>query len=164
MSSAMFRSEDRVGARGCFSVRPAHHGAVPLFWNQQGMALKPAPQLNPERTHDQNLRAIQQHLGKVTAAYGPLVCSFAFAPQRFSDTSRKTIVNLAEQHGKEGQVTNAYGDYVKELAPKDVKYARVGTATARSDAKIAQVSRIRFPCGNERHEVSCALLPQNSCC
>ncbi|KAI0636699.1 SacI homology domain-containing protein [Trametes polyzona] len=90
-------------------------GSIPLFWNQQGMALKPAPQLNPERTHDQNLRAIQQHLSKTTAVYGPLVCQFVSPQHSLSDASRKTIVNLAEQHGKEGQVTNAYGDYVKEL-------------------------------------------------
>lgn len=46
---------------------------VPLYWNQQGMALKPAPQLNPDRTHDQNLHAIQQHLSKTASIYGPLV-------------------------------------------------------------------------------------------
>lgn len=35
----------------------------------------------------------------------------------------QTIVNLAEQHGKEGAITNAYGDYVKELDSPDVQYA-----------------------------------------
>jgi phosphatidylinositol 4-phosphatase len=32
----------------------------------------------------------------------------------------KSIVNLAEQHGKEAGITNAYQDYVSELADKDV--------------------------------------------
>ncbi|KAI0647334.1 SacI homology domain-containing protein [Trametes meyenii] len=95
---------EREGTSNVFS-HVQIRGSIPLFWNQQGMALKPAPQLNPERTHDQNLHAIQQHISKTVAIYGPL-----------------TIVNLAEQHGKEGQVTNAYGDYVKELGSKDVKY------------------------------------------
>ena len=36
-------------------------------------------------------------------------------------TSRQTIVNLAEQHGKEGQVTNAFEEYVNELGSKDLK-------------------------------------------
>lgn len=30
-------------------------------------------------------------------------------------------MNLAEQHGKEGAITNAYGDYVKELDSPDVQ-------------------------------------------
>ncbi|KAH9857173.1 SacI homology domain-containing protein [Lenzites betulinus] len=100
-------------------------GSIPLFWNQQGMALKPAPQLNPERTHDQNLRAIQQHLGKITTAYGPL-----------------TIVNLAEQHGKEGQVTTAYGDYVKELAPADVKYLAYDFHAETKGMKYENISKL----------------------
>ncbi|KAL1944714.1 hypothetical protein VTO73DRAFT_3144 [Trametes versicolor] len=113
---------EREGTSNVFS-HVQIRGSIPLFWNQQGMALKPAPQLNPERTHDQNLRAIQQHLGKVTAAYGPL-----------------TIVNLAEQHGKEGQVTNAYGDYVKELAPKDVKYHAYDFHAATKGMKYENIS------------------------
>lgn len=35
----------------------------------------------------------------------------------------QTIVNLAEQHGKESQVTNAYCDYVNELDNKDIQCA-----------------------------------------
>ena len=30
-------------------------------------------------------------------------------------------MNLAEQHGKEAQVTTAFGDYVAELGMKDVR-------------------------------------------
>ncbi|KAI0780655.1 SacI homology domain-containing protein [Trametes elegans] len=100
-------------------------GSIPLFWNQQGMALKPAPQLNPERTHDQNLHAIQQHLDKTTAIYGPL-----------------TIVNLAEQHGKEGQVTTAYGQYVNELDPKDVKYHAYDFHAETKGMKYENISKL----------------------
>ncbi|CDO73557.1 hypothetical protein BN946_scf185014.g27 [Trametes cinnabarina] len=98
---------EREGIQNVFS-HVQIRGSIPLYWNQQGMALKPAPQLNPERTHDQNLRAIQKHLEKTKSLYGPL-----------------TIVNLAEQHGKEGQVTNAYGQFVNELHPEDVKYENI---------------------------------------
>ena len=31
-------------------------------------------------------------------------------------------MNLAEQHGKEGFITNAYRDYVGELGNKDLLY------------------------------------------
>ena len=34
----------------------------------------------------------------------------------------QTIVNLAEKHGKEGVVTNAYREYVEEAQLPDVKY------------------------------------------
>ena len=33
----------------------------------------------------------------------------------------QTIVNLAEQHGKEGAITHAYGDYVRELGSPDIQ-------------------------------------------
>ncbi|KAI0672944.1 SacI homology domain-containing protein [Trametes maxima] len=115
---------EREGTSNVFS-HVQIRGSIPLFWNQQGMALKPAPQLNPERTHDQNLRAIQQHLSKTTAIYGPL-----------------TIVNLAEQHGKEGQVTNAYGDYVKELSPKDVKYHAYDFHAETKGMKYENISKL----------------------
>ncbi|KAI0748534.1 SacI homology domain-containing protein [Daedaleopsis nitida] len=100
-------------------------GSIPLYWNQQGMAFKPAPQLNPERTHDQNLHAIQQHLSKVVSTYGPL-----------------TIVNLAEQHGKEGQVTNAYGEFVNQLGLKDVKYHAYDFHAETRGMKYENISKL----------------------
>ncbi|KAI8989706.1 SacI homology domain-containing protein [Trametes punicea] len=115
---------EREGIQNVFS-HVQIRGSIPLFWNQQGMALKPAPQLNPERTHDQNLHAIQQHLNKATAMYGPL-----------------TIVNLAEQHGKEGQVTNAYGEYVKELNPKDVRYVAYDFHAETKGMKYENISKL----------------------
>ncbi|KZV92152.1 hypothetical protein EXIGLDRAFT_836634 [Exidia glandulosa HHB12029] len=80
-------------------------GSIPLYWSQPGYSLKPAPQLSPDRTHAQNLDAVKRHLERTIKTYGP-----------------HTIVNLAEQHGKEGAVTKAYGDYVGEMGSDDVRY------------------------------------------
>jgi len=46
---------------------------VPLFWTQPGYSLKPAPQLSPDRTHDQHLNAISRHLDRTVRSYGPHV-------------------------------------------------------------------------------------------
>ncbi|KAH7103991.1 SacI homology domain-containing protein [Auriculariales sp. MPI-PUGE-AT-0066] len=78
---------------------------IPLFWKQPGYSLKPAPQLSPDRTHAQNLDAISRHLERTVRTYGP-----------------HNIVNLAEQHGKEGAVTQAYKEYVTEMANDNVNY------------------------------------------
>ncbi|KAH8106812.1 SacI homology domain-containing protein [Cristinia sonorae] len=80
-------------------------GSIPLFWAQTGYGLKPPPVLSTERTHGQNLDAMRRHFAKTLHRYGP-----------------HTIVNLAEQQGREGAVTNAYGQYVKELGNPDIQY------------------------------------------
>ncbi|KAI0082839.1 hypothetical protein K474DRAFT_1584893 [Panus rudis PR-1116 ss-1] len=80
-------------------------GSIPLFWSQPGYSLKPAPVLSPDRTHAQNLDAMRRHFVKTVGRYG-----------------HHTIVNLAEQHGKESVVTNAYRDYAHELNMPDVQY------------------------------------------
>ncbi|RPD66400.1 hypothetical protein L226DRAFT_530498 [Lentinus tigrinus ALCF2SS1-7] len=115
---------EREGLSNVFSHVQVR-GSIPLFWNQQGLALKPAPQLNPDRTHDQNLHAIQQHLSKTASIYGPL-----------------TIVNLAEQSGKEGQVTNKYGEYVKELGSPDIKYQAYDFHAETKGMKYENISKL----------------------
>ncbi|KAI1794623.1 SacI homology domain-containing protein [Ganoderma leucocontextum] len=115
---------EREGMSNVFSHVQVR-GSIPLFWIQQGMALKPAPQLDPERTHDQNLRTIHQHLDNIVTAYGPL-----------------TIINLAEQHGKEAQVTNAYGDYVKELDTEDTKYYAYDFHAETKGMKYENISKL----------------------
>ncbi|KZT09631.1 uncharacterized protein LAESUDRAFT_722598 [Laetiporus sulphureus 93-53] len=80
-------------------------GSIPLYWKQEGYSLKPTPQLAPDRTHEQNLDVIRRHFKKILPRYGP-----------------HTIVNLAEQQGKEAQVTNAYKEYVEELHDKNIQY------------------------------------------
>ncbi|KAI0032266.1 SacI homology domain-containing protein [Vararia minispora EC-137] len=82
-------------------------GSIPLFWTQSGYGLKPAPQLSPSQTRAQNLAALKRHFGHIVPVYGP-----------------STIVNLAEQHGKESQITNAYREYIEEANPPDVKYCQ----------------------------------------
>lgn len=97
---------------------------VPLYWQQSGYSLKPAPSLSTERTHDQNLDALRRHFQKTAGRYGPHVsCRYSANGLRDLIGYMQTIVNLAEQHGKEGAITNAYGDYVKELDSPDVQYA-----------------------------------------
>ncbi len=108
------------------SRRHGHHAdvhQVPLFWTQTGAGLKPAPQLLPETTHQQNLKALSRHFKRTLATYGPHV---SILGQRTRSTKiisgLQTIVNLAEKHGKEGVITNAYREYVEEAQLSDVKY------------------------------------------
>jgi len=48
-------------------------GSIPLFWTQSGAGLKPPPQLSPEATHEQNLRALTRHFKRTLPTYGPHV-------------------------------------------------------------------------------------------
>ncbi|KIM79647.1 hypothetical protein PILCRDRAFT_823187 [Piloderma croceum F 1598] len=100
-------------------------GSIPLFWTQSGYSLKPAPLLSPERTHDQNLDALKRHFERTVPKYGP-----------------HSIVNLAEQHGKEAGITNAYRDYVSELADKDVSYTEYDFHMETKGMKYENISKL----------------------
>ncbi|KAK4688765.1 phosphatidylinositol 4-phosphatase, partial [Tremellales sp. Uapishka_1] len=78
-------------------------GSIPLKWSQSPYSLKPAPVL--DQPIDQAYSVANLHFNDLTAKYGPI-----------------TIVNLSEQTGKEGLVTNGYEELVKSLARKDVTY------------------------------------------
>lgn len=53
---------------------PVHSSSiVPLFWTQSAAGLKPPPQLSPEATHEQNLRALIRHFKRTLPTYGPHV-------------------------------------------------------------------------------------------
>ncbi|KAL4077324.1 SacI homology domain-containing protein [Scleroderma yunnanense] len=80
-------------------------GSVPLYWTQSGYSLKPPPVLAPERSPEQNLDAMKRHFQATLPIYGP-----------------HTIVNLAEQRGKESTLCNAYEAYVDQMGNKDVSY------------------------------------------
>ncbi|KAJ3920013.1 SacI homology domain-containing protein [Lentinula edodes] len=80
-------------------------GSIPLFWTQNGYGLKPPPLVSAERTHEQHLNTMNRHFQKTIPRYGP-----------------HTVVNLAEQNGKEGGVTCAYREFLTELNNPDVKY------------------------------------------
>lgn len=80
-------------------------GSIPLYWTQTGYGLKPPPLLAADRTQAQNLDAIGKHFRRTVPVYGP-----------------HTIVNLAEQHGREGAITRGYCEYVEKLNSKDAQY------------------------------------------
>jgi hypothetical protein len=100
-------------------------GSIPLFWTQTGIMLKPPPLLSTDRTHEQNLRALRNHFQRTVTSYGP-----------------NSIVNLAEQHGKEGPVTQAYKEYVKEMASNDVHYHEYDFHTETRGMKYENISKL----------------------
>lgn len=108
-----------------FRVFTADYPTVPLFWDQQGYGLKPAPQFSPNRSHAENLDACRRHLARTVAVYGPHVSFPPLACQIVQAVNRRvpvqTIVNLAEQHGKEATVTNGYRDHITELKSEDIQ-------------------------------------------
>ncbi|KAF8508378.1 SacI homology domain-containing protein [Gautieria morchelliformis] len=80
-------------------------GSIPLFWTQSGYGLKPPPQLSTERTPSQSMDALKRHFGRTLTIYGPLA-----------------VVNLTEQHGKEGALTAAFRESMGELGSSDIQY------------------------------------------
>lgn len=100
-------------------------GSIPLFWTQSGYSMKPPPVLAPERTPAQNLDAIKRHFRRAVPMYGP-----------------HTIVNLAEQHGKEEIITNAYRDYATKLDAKDVRYCEFDFHRETRGMKYESVSKL----------------------
>ncbi|KXN91495.1 Phosphatidylinositide phosphatase SAC2 [Leucoagaricus sp. SymC.cos] len=100
-------------------------GSIPLFWTQTGYGLKPPPVLSTDRTHEQNLDALRRHLKRTVPSYGP-----------------HAIVNLAEQHGKEGSIAQAYREYVKELGLQDVQYHEYDFHTETKGMKYENISKL----------------------
>ncbi|KAF8660603.1 hypothetical protein AX16_001582 [Volvariella volvacea WC 439] len=94
----------RLGVDNIFSYVQIR-GSIPLFWTQSSNGLKPPPVLAADRTKAQNLDALRRHFQITLPQYGP-----------------HTVVNLAEQHGKEGPITQGYRDYIAEAGLKDVQY------------------------------------------
>ncbi|TCD64143.1 hypothetical protein EIP91_004492 [Steccherinum ochraceum] len=100
-------------------------GSIPLFWAQTGYGLKPPPVLSADRTRTQNVDAMRRHFTKTLHRYGP-----------------HTIVNLAEQHGKEGAVTGAYGQYVQEIGSRDVQYCEYDFHKETKGMKYENISHL----------------------
>ncbi|KAG2349544.1 hypothetical protein BDR05DRAFT_1020563 [Suillus weaverae] len=100
-------------------------GSIPLFWTQSGYSMKPPPVLAPERNPAQNLDAIKRHFRRTVPVYGP-----------------HTIVNLAEQHGKEGMITNAYREYATKLDAKDVRYCEFDFHRETRGMKYENISKL----------------------
>lgn len=79
-------------------------GSIPLYWSQNPFNLKPPPVL--ERSAAENKKACSRHFDVQVQRYGKVIC-----------------INLAEQKGKEGQITQAYKDAVEQLErPNEVQY------------------------------------------
>ncbi|KAF8478731.1 SacI homology domain-containing protein [Russula ochroleuca] len=100
-------------------------GSIPLFWTQTGPGLKPPPQLSSETTHERNMRSFIRHFKRTLPIYGP-----------------HTIVNLAEQHGKEGVVTNAYREYAEEAQLSNVKYCQYDFHAETKGMKYENISKL----------------------
>lgn len=78
-------------------------GSIPLYWSQSPFSLKPPPVL--ERSAAENNKAFARHFAAQVERYDKVTC-----------------VNLAEQSGKEGEITAAYQKGVETLADDRVRY------------------------------------------
>ncbi|KAH7908877.1 SacI homology domain-containing protein [Hygrophoropsis aurantiaca] len=100
-------------------------GSIPLFWTQTGYSMKPPPTLSPERTSEQNMDALRRHFQRTVPVYGS-----------------HTIVNLAEQHGKEGTITQAYREYARRLDTKDARYCEYDFHRETKGMKYENISKL----------------------
>ncbi|KAF8197552.1 SacI homology domain-containing protein [Pholiota molesta] len=100
-------------------------GSIPLFWKQTGYGLKPPPLLATDHTPLQNLETLKRHFQKTIPVYGP-----------------HTIVNLAEQQGKEGVITQAYREYMHELNMRDAQYCEYDFHTETKGMKYENISTL----------------------
>ncbi|KAI0054006.1 hypothetical protein FA95DRAFT_1551790 [Auriscalpium vulgare] len=115
---------NREGLTNVFSYVQIR-GSIPLFWSQAGYGLKPPPLLATNQTHEQHLDVLRRHFKRTIPAYGP-----------------HTIVNLAEQHGKEGAITAAYRDYVEEVTLPEVKYCEYDFHAETKGMKYENISKL----------------------
>ncbi|KIK59630.1 hypothetical protein GYMLUDRAFT_44597 [Collybiopsis luxurians FD-317 M1] len=115
---------DRDGSNNIFSYTQIR-GSIPLFWTQSGYGLKPPPLVDTERTHEQQLHAMKRHFEKTIPRYGP-----------------HTVVNLAEQHGKEAGVTSGYREYLTELNLPDAKYTEYDFHKETKGMKYENITRL----------------------
>lgn len=78
-------------------------GSIPLKWSQSPFTMRPAPVL--DQPLEQSYSPASIHFDRLVHRYGPV-----------------TVVNLAEQSGKEGPLTESYARMVEMLERNDVKY------------------------------------------
>ncbi|KIY65285.1 hypothetical protein CYLTODRAFT_357070 [Cylindrobasidium torrendii FP15055 ss-10] len=123
-TETIVRIEQRERKTNTFSYVQIR-GSIPLYWTQTGYGLKPAPALATDRTHEQNLDAVRRHFAKTVPKYGP-----------------HAIVNLAEAHGKEGALVQAYGECVNELASPDVQYNYYDFHVETKGMKYENISKL----------------------
>ncbi|KAG6880277.1 hypothetical protein C0992_001846, partial [Termitomyces sp. T32_za158] len=115
---------NRLGVENIFAYVQIR-GSIPLFWTQTGYGLKPPPLLASDRTHAQNLNVLRRHFEKTVALYGP-----------------HNLLNLAEQHGKEGAVTDAYRQYVRDLDSPNARYHEYDFHEETKGMKYENISKL----------------------
>ncbi|KAG7092615.1 hypothetical protein E1B28_008958 [Marasmius oreades] len=114
----------REGITNVFSYMQIR-GSIPVFWTQAGYGLKPPPVISTERTRQQHLDAMRRHFQRSIPRYGP-----------------HTIVNLAEHHGKEGAITQAYRDHMKALDDKNAQYYEYDFHTETRGMRYENISKL----------------------
>ncbi|EFI28328.1 hypothetical protein CC1G_13857 [Coprinopsis cinerea okayama7 len=124
MANEFARYSQREKRQNIFSYVQIR-GSIPLFWTQSGYSLKPPPVLESDRTHQQHLDALSRHFKRTIPVYGP-----------------HTIVNLAEQGGREGPITQAYREYVVEFDNKDVQYCEYDFHQETKGMKYENISKL----------------------
>ncbi|KIL00905.1 hypothetical protein PAXRUDRAFT_128798 [Paxillus rubicundulus Ve08.2h10] len=105
-------------------------GSIPLFWQQSGYNIKPPPVLSPERTLNQNMDAMKRHFQRTISVYGSHASNL------------DTVVNLAEQVGKESALTSAYKSYVHRMDNKDVRYCEYDFHHETRGMKYENISKL----------------------
>lgn len=100
-------------------------GSPPVYWKQNAFTLKPPPVL--DRSQEENERACAKHFELQTARYGPVTC-----------------INLAEQHGKEGEITEAYRSAAEKLIKKGapIKYQPFDFHKECAGMKFENISKL----------------------
>lgn len=101
-------------------------GSIPLFWKQNPYSLKPPPML--ERSAADNKAACARHFDEQVKRYGKVTC-----------------VNLAEQGGKEGAITEAYKNVAEAYASANgasVKYVAFDFHKECAGMKFENVARL----------------------
>ncbi|CAO1622646.1 unnamed protein product [Jaminaea pallidilutea] len=98
-------------------------GSIPLYWSQSPFALKPPPQL--ERSQEENDKACSNHFTTQVERYGKVTC-----------------INLAEQAGKEGEITEAYRRAVSTMSNDAVQYVPFDFHKECSGMKFENISKL----------------------
>ncbi|KAF5386792.1 hypothetical protein D9615_001600 [Tricholomella constricta] len=115
---------ERLGVENIFAYVQLR-GSIPLFWTQSGYGLKPPPLLASDRTHAQNVDVLKKHFQRTVPLYGP-----------------HTVLNLAEQSGKEGPITQGFKEYMQELDSKDARYCEYDFHTETRGMKYENISKL----------------------
>lgn len=114
-------------------------GSIPLYWSQSPFALKPPPLL--ERSPAENAAACARHFAAQTQIHGRVHC-----------------VNLAEQAGKEGEITAAYEQAAQKVKKEEslpVEYEAFDFHRECKGMKFENVARLTARLEGTLKEMGC---------